>query len=147
MVNKRRRITLWVTLIFGIVLLIKITFRHFYPNVTFVNGELVICNKIMDYFLFSAFIMGILLFFKTGKTMLTISATFLFCIFFINSCAAIYPIDTTTQPKDSKVLQTRKNGDQLIMRNYKNAKTNRTIYDTVLVHDYGIFREIIEIKK
>lgn len=76
--------------------------------------------------------------------MLTIPlGVLLFLIFFINSCAEIHPIDTTTQPNDVAVLKNYENGNKLVVRERINAKTNRVIRDTVLVKDDFIFREII----
>ncbi|MBP6127766.1 hypothetical protein [Flavobacterium sp.] len=71
----------------------------------------------------------------------------LFLILFINSCAEIYPIDTTTQPQDISVLQTNEDGSKLVVRERINAKTNGIIRDTVLVKDNFIFRQVIETRR
>ena len=71
----------------------------------------------------------------------------MFLIFFINSCAEIYPIDTTTKPRDISVLQINSDGSKLIVRERINVKTYEIIKDTALVKDSFIFRRIINPKK
>jgi hypothetical protein len=68
-------------------------------------------------------------------------------IFLFNSYAEIFPIDTTTQPVDITTLQLDKNGNKLVIQEFKNVETNEIIQDTVLVKDYFIFRRIINRKK
>ena len=130
----------------GIILLTEISVGHFFPNLTFVDGNMTIANKIIGYFSFSGFILSILIFLKASKMLTIPLGVILFSIFLINSYVDIYPIDTTTQPKDVSVLQICKNGNKLTVREYKNAKTNAIIKDTVLVKDKFIFRQIIETK-
>jgi len=117
-----------------------------FPEMTFVNGSLTIAYRIVGYFTFSFFILGLLLLFNVNRSVTVALGIPLFLFFFINSCSEIYPIDTTTQPVDIGVLQTNENGNKMIARRYKNVKTNRIIQDTVLVKDYFIFRQIIEVK-
>jgi len=132
-----------LTLLFGIILLAEITVGHFFPNLTFVNGNLTIANRVVAYLSFSSFILCIPILFKASKMLTIPLGLILFLIFFVNSCAEIYPIDTTTQPKDISILKTYENGNKLIVRERINAKTNNIIQDTVLVKDNFLFRQII----
>jgi ABC-type transport system involved in multi-copper enzyme maturation permease subunit len=145
MKNKRRTILL-ATIFFGIVLLADTISWYRFPEITFVNGNLDMASNVVIHFAFLGFILGLLLWFKANNMVIVPIAVLLFFIFFINSCAEVYPIETTTEPVDVIVLRRDKNGIKLIVREYKNAKTNRIIQDTVLVKDYFIFREIIESK-
>jgi len=81
--------------------------------------------------------------FKASKFLTIPLGILLFLIFLINSYAEIYPIDTTTQPRDISILKNYENGSKLIIRERINAKTNNIIQDTVLVKDDYIFRQII----
>lgn len=131
----------------GLILLTEILVGRFFPNLTFVNGNLTIANRILGYFAFSGFILSIPIFFKVTKILTVPLGVILFLIFFINSCAEIYPIDTTTQPNDISVLQTNEDGSKLVVRERINAKNNGIIRDTTLVKDNFIFRQIIETRK
>lgn len=145
--NRNRRRVLIVTMILGIILLTEILVGQFFPNLTFVNGDLTIANRIIGYFAFSGFILSIPVCFKATKILIIPLGVLLFLIFFINSCAEVYPIDTTTQPHDISVLRTNEDGSKLVARERINAKTNGIIRDTVLVKDNFIFRQIIETRK
>ncbi|MFC4816725.1 MULTISPECIES: hypothetical protein [unclassified Flavobacterium] len=136
-----------ISITLGLILLVEILVGEFFPNLTFVKGNLTIANRILGYFAFSGFILSIPIFFKATKIVTIPLGVILFLIFFINSCAAIYPIDTTTQPQDISVLQTNEDGSKLIVRERINAKTNRSIRDTTLVKDNFIFRQVIEPRK
>ena len=128
----------------GLILLTEILVGRFFPNLTFINGNLTIANRILGYFAFSGFILSIPIFFKATKILTIPLGVILFLIFFINSCAEIYPIDTTTQPNDISVLQTNEDGSKLVVRERINVKTDGIIRDTTLVKDNFIFRQIIE---
>lgn len=145
--KQKRKATLIVSITLGVILLIEILVGHFFPNLTFVSGNLTIANRILGYFAFSGFILSIPFLFKATKALTIPLGVILFLIFFINSCAEIYPIDTTTQPQDISVLQTNEDGSKLIVRERINAKTNGIIRDTVLVKDNFIFRQIIKPEK
>lgn len=142
--NRDRRNILIIIIILGVILLTEILGAQFFPNLTFVNGGLTIANKILGYFAFSGFILSILIFFKANKILTIPIGVLLFLNLFINSCAEIYPIDTTTQPQDISVLQTNEDGSKLVIRERIKAKTNGIIRDTTLVKDKFIFRQIIE---
>ena len=131
----------------GLILLIEILVGRFFPNLTFINGNLTITNKILGYFAFSGFILSITIFFKATKILTIPLGVMLFLIFFINSCAEIYPIDTTTQPNDISVLQINEDGSKLVVRERISTKTNGIIQDTTLVKDNFIFRQIIGTRK
>jgi hypothetical protein len=145
--KQKRKAILIISITLGLILLTEILVGQFFPNLTFVNGDLTIANIILGYFAFSGFILSIPLFFKATKILTIPLGVTLFLIFFINSCAEIYPIDTTTQPHDISVLQTNEDGSKLVVRERINAKTNGIIRDTTLVKDNSIFRQIIETRK
>ena len=136
----------FATLIAGIILLIEVLVGQFFPKVTFVNGSLTIANKIVSYLAVSCFLFGLLLFFRANRFVTAPVGLVLFLFLTINSCSEIYPIDTTTEPIDIALLYKDEIGNKLIAREYKNAKTNATIRDTVLVKDYFLFRELIDKK-
>lgn len=136
-----------VTIVLGVILLTEILVEQFFPNLTFVSGNLNIANRILGYFAFSGFLLSILLNFKGTKLVTFFLGVLLLLIFFINSCAEIYPIDTTTQPKDISVLKIYEDSSKLVIRERINSKTNRIIRDTVLVKDNYIFRQIIKNEK
>ena len=132
--------------ILGILLLIEILCNQFIPKLTFISGELTITNRIIGYFSFSGFVISLLLLLKVNKW-LTIPLGIILSIFFVvNTLAEIRPIDTTSEPTDMTVLNTDSIGRKTIVRKYINAKTNRTIQDTVLVKDVLIFRYIYDNK-
>jgi hypothetical protein len=112
-----------------------------------VNGNLAIAKRILGYFAFSGFILSTIIFFKATKILTIPLGVLLFLIFFINSCAEIFPFDTTTQPHDIQVLLTNEDSSKLVVRERINAKTNGIIRDTALVMDKFIFRQIIKTKK
>jgi hypothetical protein len=134
-------------IIFGIILLTEILIGQFFPHLSFVNGTLTITNKIIGYFSFSVFLFCVPLLFKAKKWVTIPWGLLLFTFLFINSCGEIYPIDTTTEPMDIATLQSDKDGNKLIVREYTNAKTDVQIRDTVLVKDIFIFRQFIERKQ
>lgn len=136
-----------VTIVLGVILLTEILVEQFFPNITFVSGNLNIANRILGYFAFSGFLLSILLYFKGTKLVTFFLGVLLLLIFFINSCAEIYPIDTTTQPKDISVLKIYEDSSKLVIRERINSKTNRIIRDTVLVKDNYIFRQFIKNEK
>ncbi len=142
--RKKTRLILSLTIISGIILLKEIMIDHFFPDLTFINGTLTITNRIVDDFAFSIFILSIPLLFNVRKILTIPLGVVLFSFFFVNSCAEIYPFDTTTEPVDVSILKTYDSGSKLIIREYKNVKTNEIIHDTVLVKDNFIFRQIID---
>jgi hypothetical protein len=144
---RQSKTILLTTTIFGIILLTEIAIGQFFPKLTFINGNLTIANRIFSYLTFSIFILSIAILFKANKMLTIPLGILLFLIFIIISYSEIYPIDTTTQPVDISILKTFDNGNKLIVREYKNAKTNQIIQDTVLVKDTFIFRQIIEKKQ
>ena len=135
------------TIIWGIVLLTEILSGYFFSSITFINGGLIITNRIIGYLAFSSFILCLILLLNEKKNIVIISSILLSIIFLFNSYAEIFPIDTTTQPVDITTLQLDKNGNKLVIQEFKNVETNEIIQDTVLVKDYFIFRRIINRKK
>ena len=76
---------------------------------------------------------------------LTTSLGIIFLIFLvIVTISEFHPIDTTTEPVDTKTIQSFPDGKKLVVRQYENAKTNAIIKDTVLVKDLCIFRQIYD---
>lgn len=145
--KKQNKTKILLTILFGIILLIEIIVGHFFPNLAFVSGNLTIAYRVVGYLAFSSFVLCISILFNVDKMLIIPLGIILFLIFVINSCAEIYPIDTTTKPIDISVLRTNKDGSKLIVQERINAKTNRIIIDTVLVKDNLIFRQIIETRK
>lgn len=140
----RRRRTLMVTTILGIILFTEVLVGQIlFPNLTFINGNWTITNRIVGYLTFSGFIFLFVTLFNSSKMLLIPLGIILFIIFFVNSCAEIYPLDTTTQPKDIAVIQRGEDRRKLIVRERMNVKTNTIINDTVWVQDNFIFRQIL----
>ena len=135
---------LLVTIMLVIILFAEIIIGLFFPNLTFVTGSLTIANRVLGYFAFSGAILFTFILFKTRKGFTIPLGFLLFLIFFINSCSEIFPIDTTTQPKDIMILQTNKDGTKLVLRERINVKTKGIIQDTSLVRDNLIFRQVIK---
>jgi len=142
--QNKRKFYLLMLCISGFILLAKQLIWKYYPNLTFIHGYLTISYSILGYFAFSVFIISIPLLFKANKGINIVLGILLFLIFFINSCAEIFPLETETEPVDISTLHTYKDGSKLITREYMNAKTNQVIQDTVLVKDKFIFRQIID---
>ena len=64
-------------------------------------------------------------------------------LFILMALGEIFPIDTTTNPVDISTLRIESSGQKVIVRTCVNAKSNRTIYDTVRIKDYFILRRIV----
>lgn len=139
----QNKIKIFLTVLFGAILLTKTLVAHFIPNLTFINGELVIATRIIVFLLFLCFIMCVFMLFKPNEILVMLLGIVLFLIFFVYSCSEIYPIDTTTQPKDILILETYEDGTKLILRERISMKRNIPIQDKVLVKDNFIFRQII----
>ena len=144
MTKQFNKTVLRLTILSAIILLLEFTFSSLFPHWTFKTGTLIICNKLTIYLsIFGLIICGLLLF--RAASWLTISLGVIFLIFFgVLSWSEIYPIDTTTEPVDIKTIQIYTDGKKLIARQYKNAKTNAVIKDTVLVKDIFIFRQVYD---
>lgn len=147
MMKDKRRIVFLTTILFGIVMLVDAISWYMFPEIRFVDGNLNIAGRVLVLFSFSSFIFGLLLLFKVNRVAAILAALLLFSVFFINSCAEIYPIETLTEPVDIGVLREENNGTKWVVRKYENAKTHQDIQDTVLVKDFFIFREIIKSPK
>jgi hypothetical protein len=144
---KHLKIIRILTIVLGMVLFTEIFVRHYFPHLTFFNSSVAIANRIVGYFCFSGFLFSIPILFKASKLITVPLGILMFLFFFINSYVEIYPIDTTTEPQDKFILRTYEDGNKLIVREYKNVKTNEIIRDTVLVKDKFIFRQIIQHNK
>ena len=142
--QKLNKTILLTTIISGIILLTEIAIGQFLPNLTFVDSNLSIVNRILGWLAFSIFILSIPILFKVRKTFTIPLGIILLLILIIISYGEIYPFDTTTQPNDISILRTYENGNKLIVREYINAKTGQIIQDTVLIKDKFIFRQIIK---
>jgi hypothetical protein len=124
--------------------LIEFLFSTFYPSWTFTKGSFVIANKIFSYLSFFGLIFfGVFTFKPKSVGTIALGLIFLF-LFAILTFFEINPIDTTTEPVDIKTITTQTDGKKLIVRQYKKAKTNAEIIDTVLVEDNYIFRRIFK---
>ena len=136
----KQKITLILSIASGFILLSVFLVGHIFPDLTFVHRSLTIASRMLGYIVFSVFILSILIYFKASGFLTIPLGVILFLMFFINSCAEIYPVDTTRQARDISVLQTNKDGSKLIVRERINVKTNEVVRDTALVKDNFIFR-------
>lgn len=59
----------------------------------------------------------------------------------VSACTLVKPLDTTTEPYDIQLLGRLNNGEKIMIRQYKNAKTNRVIRDTITARDVLFFRK------
>jgi hypothetical protein len=133
-----------ITIVIFIFFLIEIAFGQFFPNWTFINGTLSTLNKLAIYFSFLTLILCFTILMNARRAV-TISLGVFFLIFFcLLSWTEFHAIDTTTDPIDIAIIHKESDGKKLVIREYKNMKTNRTIYDTVLVKDRFILRQFFE---
>ena len=133
-----------ITIVFFIFFLIEISFGQFFPNWTFINGTLSTLNKLAIPFSFLTLILCFTILIKANRA-ITISLGVFFLIFFcLLSWTEIHSMDSTTDPIDIAIIHKESDGKKLVIREYKNMKTNRTIYDTVLVRDRYILRQFFE---
>lgn len=103
---------------------------------------MVIINNVILYLSFFGLIFSALFTIKP-KSSLIKALGFVFLIaFLLLTYLEFNPIDTTTKPIDLATIKIGTSGKKLTVRQYKNAKTNRNILDTVLVNDQYIFRRI-----
>ena len=144
--NKRSKVIFFATIACGCISLSELLLAYAFPKVTFVTGGLAIANSIASYFAFSFFAVGLLLLFKVNRFVTAPVIVTLLFLCLLHAYFQIHPIDTTTEPVDKALLRTDEKGNKLVAREYKNAKTNGVIQDTVLVKDFFIFRQIIKSK-
>jgi len=138
--------TIFLTVLFVFLLSLEYAFGKFFPDWTFKSGTLVITNKIVSYFSFFGLLFCIALLFRANPVLKAVLGFLFVLLLGILSCSEIHPIDTTTQPEDTKTIQTYSDGTKLVMRHYINAKTNAQIQDTVLVKDIFMFRRLYHSK-
>ncbi len=129
--------------LFACIVILYIGGNKLLLNWAFTKGYLNVASKIIFEFSFLAVVLCIALLFKVNKVIVIAFAVIFAFAFVILAYGEIYPIDTTTEPIDVRTLEKHNNGDNLIVREYQNAKTGRIIHDTVKVHDYFIFRKFI----
>jgi hypothetical protein len=98
-------------------------------------------ERILGLTVFFGLIFCVILLFKIHPGLTTFIGLTLTFLLFILSWFTFHPIDTYTLPVDKSTLSIFPDGKKLIVRQYKNAKTNRQIQDTVLVKDVFIFRQ------
>jgi hypothetical protein len=138
--SKYNKASLYLAILFGFILIIEFLFALGFPDWTFKTGFLVIANNILSYLSFWGLVYCTILFFRPAFETQVVCGILFTVLFGIHSCSEIYPIDTITQPNDLKTIQTYNDGKKLVVRQYKNAKTNVEIQDTVLVRDVFLFR-------
>jgi phosphate starvation-inducible membrane PsiE len=142
MARPKNKAALRIAILLAIFLIIEFSVSLFLGDWTFTKGSWVIINNIICYFFFFGLLYCVILFYRPVA-----QAAIPIAVFFILICGAlsfleIFPIDTTTQPADVSILQSYPGGKKLVIRQYKNAKTNEKIQDTVLVKDVLIFRRL-----
>ena len=140
MSNKYNKKVLLLTILFAVILIIEFLFQKIFPGWSFKTGPLIVGNKILSYISFLGLIYCLILFFKPVFEIKVVIGILFTLLLGVLSCTEIYPIDTTTQPVDVETIQVYPNGKKLVVRQYKNAKTNREIQDTVLIKDVFLFR-------
>jgi hypothetical protein len=125
-----------------IILLAEIAFAYFMGNWEFKIPMLNVLNRIAV--LFCALLLVTLVVAKISrKAGLIAGASFMF-LFSLFAIAESNPMDTTTQPKDIAVLHKGENRHKIVVREYKNMKTNNVVRDTLLVKDVFLFRKKIK---
>jgi hypothetical protein len=132
------------TVLFALIVAAEVISAKVFYNWTFINPGLSIANRIFSYFsFFSLLFCGVLLIrVKRGAT-LPLGLVFL-GLFALLTYGEIKPIDSQTNPIDIATLQTFPDGKKLVIRQYKNMKTNSLVLDTVLVKDVSVFRGLYE---
>ncbi len=133
-----------ITKVFLIFFLIEIAFQLFFPNWTFINGTLSTLNKLAINFGFLTLILCFTILMKAQRALTISLGVFFFVFFCLLSWTEFHANDTTTDPIDIAIIHKESDGKKLVIREYKNIKTNRTIYDTVLVRDRFILRQFFE---
>lgn len=135
---------LYLTLLFAVILLIEFLASTFYKGWTFNKGSFVIANKIILYLSFFGLIFFIAFTFRPKSVGTIALGIITLLLFSILAFFEINPIDTTTEPVDIKTIATQPDGKKVVLRQYKNSKTNAEIIDTVLVNDVFLFRRIFK---
>lgn len=143
----KNRFSFWLSIAFSVFLIIEFVTIYTLPNLTFQNGFLVTINKLLTYFSIFGLILCAMSLFKVGEFL-----RYSFGVIFLILLGAIAylefnPIDTTTQSVDVKILESYNDGSKLIVRQYKNAKTNGKTQDTIRVKDTWIFRSVYQTHK
>lgn len=141
-VRRARKSNLTFLIVFASIVLLEMLRGQFLPKWTFNVSSLIILEKTVTIFSVYGLIFCCVLFFKPSKTMTLGLSIILLLLFALTLNLSINPIDTTTQPVDIKIHRQIDNGRKLVIRKYKNAKTNASLQDTVLVYDVGVFRHV-----
>jgi len=131
-----------LTMVLGFLFACEVIFGQFFPEWTFTKAGFVITNRIVLILSFCGFLFCLAWLLKANKYVLVPWGILLSLFFILTSLGEIYPIDTTTEPEDSALLKTDKEGRKWVVRTYQNAKTGHEIQDTVLVKDKLIFRRL-----
>lgn len=137
-----RRWKLVALLSFIIILLADFCLQRIIPEWTFVYDYLVIVYNIIVYCSFFGLLFCIILLFRANVFVTALFGSMLGVILLLSIYLEIYPLDTSTKPRDVLVLTKYNNGQKLVVRKMQNAKTLAEISDTVLVDDFWIFRRV-----
>ncbi len=131
-----------LTLFFGIISITEFIFFNCFQTWTFNQNFLILSNQLFSTFSNCSFIFCLFLIFIKNKFILYSVGVLLVLFFLFNTILTINPIDTTTLPIDINTIEKLGTDKKRIIREYKNAKTNEKIIDTVIVKDIYIFRKI-----
>ncbi len=137
--NKRLKA---VSLSFLFILILEFILNRAYPTWTFRTPSLVIGNKVITYFAFFGLIFCTMILVRAPRLLNIFFGIVMFLLFCVASCATIFPVDTTSQPKDKVLLSSYADGRKKIIREFRNARAGAPVYDTVLVKDILIFRRL-----
>ncbi len=125
-----------------LILIAEIAFAYFMGNWEFRIPMLNVLNRIAV--LFCALLLVTLVVSKINRKAGLISGAVFMFVFSLFAIAESNPMDTTTQPKDIAILQKVDKRQKVVVREYKNMKTNNIIRDTLLVKDVFLFRKKIK---
>lgn len=134
-----------------LILSLEWVFDTWFPNWVFSQPSLNIANRAITYVAFLGITLPISILLIKYKP-LNKFAPVIIIVTTLNTIAVLfgilmtfYPIDTTTEPIDYKILKIT-GEKKLIERHYSNAVTTAEIIDSVWVEDHGIFRKLLNSK-
>ena len=122
-------------------LLAEFLFDKLFPDWNFRTAFLIKSNRVLVLSAFVGLLFCVLFLFKVDSYLIFFWGITLFFLLVISSWLIINPILSYTFPVDKLTLYVFSDGKKFVVRQYKNAKTNREIQDTVLVKDFFIFRQ------
>jgi len=135
----KRKLNLGILIICLFLFVLTSIKSYFFSDWTFISPEIYNSFYSLHFCSFIGLIGSTIVLWKRNWFIAELTVTTLICA--IVTYGQFNPIDTTTFPRDKRVLNQGENS-KLVMVEYKNCKTNRVYQDTLLVDDKWVFRRI-----